>query len=325
MENYSIKTLHSGGGIIVTYKCSAACMHCCYSSSPKRSSDYMSKEQAKNIFKTLREMGCLSVHIGGGEPFMNFEKLLGVCHAAHESGVEIDYIETNASWAVLDERTCEHLYKLQNSGVSCLLISLDPFHNEFVEYEKIKNLLKCCKKTGMSTFVWQSHFERIVSAFDASSTHELREYIDEYGRGFVKAVMDSYGLGINGRAIRLADAVREMRPHEFYLKRNDPCSSINSSHHFHVDVNDNYIPSGCVGFQVNINDLRKILPRDKYANFLSAAEGGIRDLYSRAISLGFEPKQEGYSHKCSLCFDIKKYILEKTNAEDIGPREFFYE
>lgn len=323
MEKYCIKKLHSGGGIIVTYKCSAACMHCCYASSPKRCGNYMTKTQADNIFKTLREMGCYSVHIGGGEPFMDFDKLLDVCISAQENGVDVDYIETNASWVTTEERTCRFLNQLLNTGVSCLLISLDPFHNEFVPYEKVRNLVKYCKKTGMHTFIWQSQFEKIVAQFDPSSPHALSEYIDNYGNEFILAIMNSYGLGINGRALKLADMTYEKKPAEYYLHNSNSCY-ITSTHHFHIDMNNNYIPPGCIGFQMNINDLQN-LSKEKYANFLSVADGGLKMLYDRAVSIGFKPKQEGYSHKCALCFDVKKYILNSESPIDIGPSDFFDE
>ena len=323
MEKYCIKKLHSGGGVIVTYKCSAACMHCSYASSPKRRGDFMTKSQADNIFKILRKMGCYSVHIGGGEPFINFEKLLDVCISARKNGVGIDYIETNASWVTNEERTCKFLSQLLDADVSCLLISLDPFHNEFVPYEKIKDLLRYCRKTGMQTFVWQSQFERIVSQFDASKTHALSEYKSKYGDNFITAIMNSYGVGINGRAIKLADMVYEKNPAEYYLQKNNSCN-IMSTHHFHVDVYDNFVPPGCIGFQANINDLED-LPADKYANYLSVAEGGLTMLYNRAVSIGFKPKKDGYSHRCALCFDVKKYILKTENPADIGPSDFFDE
>jgi hypothetical protein len=285
----------------------------------------MTKSQADGIFKILRKMGCSSVHIGGGEPFINFDSLREVCISAGENGMVIDYIETNASWVINERRACANLYKLLDADVSCLLISLDPFHNEFVPLERIKSLIKCCRKTGMQTFIWQTQFEKFVSQFDTSTTHALSEYTKKYGAEFVPSAMKSYGLGINGRSIKLADMYYEPHSAEYYLQRNDLCGSIISTRHFHVDANGNYIPPGCIGFQVNLNDMQSILSADKYANFLEVVSGGLKLLYKRALSLGFVPKQEGYSHKCALCYDIKKYILNKTNAADIGPNDFFDE
>ena len=338
MSNYKVKSLYSGAGIIVTYKCSAACLHCCYSSSPKRSGEFMSRQTADRIFALLRKMGCYSVHIGGGEPFMNFEKLLEVCKSALEHHISIDYIETNASWYTDDNGVSEKLKKLISAGVDCLLISVDPFHNEFVPYVKIKNLLKCCRKNNMGTFVWQSRFERIVQQLDENTTHSLSEYEDAFGGDFIKLISENYGLGYNGRALRILEKnitkSEDKKPYEYFSRENQAqCKDrITSLHHFHVDMDENVIPPSCNGFRANIFDLcGEGLDSEKYMYFTSVAESGFGALCKQAEALGFVPKYEGYASKCALCFDIKKYICEYiktttgTEPADIGPLGFFEE
>jgi len=333
-SNYKVKSLHPGAGIIVTYKCPAKCLHCCYSSSPNRSGAYMSKETADRIFTLLKNMGCYSVHIGGGEPFINFDGLLEVCKSAHEHRVSIDYIETNASWYT-DGGASDKLKKLISAGVDCLLISVDPFHNEFVPYAKIKNLLKCCRENGMGTFLWQSRFERIVRQTDENKTHSLSEYENIFGRDFIKSVSESYGLGYNGRALRILEKItKDKQPCEYFLKDNqNQCKDrITSLHHFHVDIDGNLIPPSCNGFRANIFDLcGGGLDREKYIYFTSVINGGLELLFREAEALGFVPDEEGYASKCALCFDIKKYICGNIAAKtgtgpvDIGPAGFFEE
>ena len=335
MSNYKLNSLYPGAGIIVTYKCPAKCLHCCYSSSPKRSGDYMSKDTADKIFALLRKMGCYSVHIGGGEPFINFEKLLEVCKSARENRISIDYIETNASWYTDDINVSEKLKKLISAGIDCLLISVDPFHNEFVTYNKIKNLAKCCRKNSMGTFIWQSKFERIAQQLDENTTHSLSEYENIFGDDFIKQVSENYGLGYNGRALRILERfTKDKKSYEYFLKDNhNQCGErIKSLHHFHVDMDGNLIPPSCNGFRANIFDLcGEGLDSDKYKYFTAVANGGLEGLFKRAEALGFIPKNDGYVSKCALCFDIKKYICEniKTNTgtepDDIGPAGFFTE
>ena len=331
MSDYKLSSLYSGAGIIVTYKCSAACMHCCYSSSPKRDGEYMSRQTADKIFALLKKTGCHSVHIGGGEPFMNFDKLLEVCKSALEHRVSIDYIETNASWFTDDDSVSEKLRKLLSAGVDCLLISVDPFHNEFVPYIKIKNLLKCCRKNGMGTFIWQSKFERVVSQMDENTTHSIEEYEKKFGGDFVKTVAESYGLGYNGRALLILEKTgKQKNPHEYFLNDSQCKDRITSLSHFHVDLDENLIPPSCNGFRANVFDLcGEGLDRGKYINFMAVVDGGIGALFKRAQSLGFVPDKEGYASKCALCFDIKKYLclsaIKQTGTEpaDIGPSGFF--
>ncbi|MCL1858679.1 MAG: radical SAM protein [Oscillospiraceae bacterium] len=333
MSNYKINSLYSGAGIIVTYKCSAACLHCCYSSSPKRSGDYMSKDTADKIFALLKKMGCYSVHIGGGEPFMNFDKLLEVCKSAREHNISIDYIETNASWFTDNISVSDKLKNLISAGVDCLLISIDPFHNEFVPYIKIKNLLKCCEKNGMGTFLWQSKFERIIRQLDEHATHSLSEYEDIFGGDFIKSISESYGLGYNGRALRILEKfTKDKKPYDYFLRDNQCGDRIKSLHHFHVDMDENLIPPSCNGFRANIFDLCSGgLNSDKYIYFTSVINNGLEELFKKAKDLGFIPKSEGYASKCALCFDMKKYICENIKAKtglepvDIGPAGFFTE
>lgn len=335
MSNYKVKSLYSGAGIIVTYKCSAECLHCCYSSSPKRDGEYMSKETADKIFALLKNMGCYSVHIGGGEPFMNFDKLLGVCKSALEHNISIDYIETNASWFTDDNSVSEKLQKLKTAGVDCLLISLDPFHNEFIPYIKIKNLIKLCRNNNMETFIWQSRSESIVSQLDENKTHSLEEYENIFGGDFIKKIAESYGLGYNGRALRILERFEKNRKlYDYFLKEAGmSCGDkIKSLHHFHVDYEGNLIPPSCNGFRANIFDLcGEGLDIDKYPNFTAIINGGLEALFKKAEVMGFAPNEKGYVSKCGLCFDMKKYICKNIKAKtenepaDIGPIGFFEE
>ena len=327
--SYKVTSLYSGAGIIVTYKCTAACLHCCYSSSPQRDGAYMSRDTADNIFALLSDKGCRSVHIGGGEPFMNFDALVEVCKSAMRHRVVIDYIETNASWYTDDKSVTQKLEILRDAGVDCLLISLDPFHNEFIPYAKVKKLIKCCQKNNFATFLWQSRFDRIISKFDENSTHSLEEYTSKFGADFVESIANSYGINYNGRAIRILETPyndgNPKRPAEYLLDKSDNCSSkLSSLSHCHIDLNGDFIPPGCIGFKISLFDLcGDGLDEAKYANFLSVVNGGFNDLYKRAIELGFTPNPDGYVSKCKLCFDVKQYISEKNAPYDIGPIDFF--
>jgi hypothetical protein len=286
----------------------------------------MSKEMSDRIFALLSKKGCHSVHIGGGEPFINFNGLLEVCKSAQKNNVEIDYIETNASWYTDDAGVSQKLKELRAAGVDCLLVSVDPFHNEFVPYAKVKSLLRCCEKNNFGTFVWQSKFERVVRRLGENKTHTLNEYIEKFGSDFIKNIADAYGIGYNGRALRIiADAPKYGA--EYFLNLNDRCAnSVQSLHHLHIDLHGDFIPPGCIGFKADIFDLcGEGLDEEKYVNFLSVINGGLNGLYERARIVGFNPDPNGYVSKCALCLDIKRYISEKYAPCDIGPADFFEE
>jgi len=114
----------ASGGIITNYKCSSKCGHCSYSSSPRWPDDYMIPSMADEMFSILKSLGCYSVHIGGGEPLLKPEKIFNVLEAAQRNNINIEYIETNASW-YRDEKSAKAvLMKLKNHGVHTLLRAL---------------------------------------------------------------------------------------------------------------------------------------------------------------------------------------------------------
>ncbi len=116
------------------YKCTSMCRHCCYSCSPKWPDDYMTSAVADEVFYILRSLGCYHVHIGGGEPLIKPDKILDVLDAARKNNIEIEYIETNSSWYRDETSTNAILKELKDHGVNTLLISIDPFHNEYIPF-----------------------------------------------------------------------------------------------------------------------------------------------------------------------------------------------
>ena len=77
------------GGIMANYQCTAACRHCLYACSPERSGGYISKAVAEEISSLLRKGGCRAVHIGGGEPFLDFDGLLELVQTVTSAGIDV--------------------------------------------------------------------------------------------------------------------------------------------------------------------------------------------------------------------------------------------
>ena len=71
-----------------------------FASSPECENRFIDKETSENTARLLAEANTDSVHIGGGEPFMNFDALCTLISALNKYGIGVDYIETNAFWCV---------------------------------------------------------------------------------------------------------------------------------------------------------------------------------------------------------------------------------
>jgi hypothetical protein len=143
------------GGVIANYECNAACRHCLYSCSPSRTGGYITKVKADEVCGLLREGGCSSVHIGGGEPFLDFDGLVMLIQTLGKYGINVDYLETNAFWADDRDMIRKHLSELKKVGADAFCISNDGFHAEFVDPKHPALLAEVCQQTGFGYFMWR--------------------------------------------------------------------------------------------------------------------------------------------------------------------------
>lgn len=309
------------GGIITNYKCSSKCRHCCYSSSPQWPDDYMTPSMAEDIFSILKGLRCHSVHIGGGEPLLKPEKILDILDAAQRNNIAIEYIETNASWYRDEVSTIAVLKELKDHGVYTLLISIDPYHNEYIPFWKVKALIGACSKVKMNIFPWQMDFWDDIDAMDERSTHSIDEYIRLFGRDYLLNLPTRYGLNLKGRALKTYNPMMKLQRFERILEESKPCKLLSGIYHFHVDLYGNFIPQSCPGFSIPLSELVHGADPDKYRIFYSLDSVGIRGLVELAVAeYGYIPEAE-YAGKCALCYDVRNYLVLELGLDlpDLKP------
>ncbi len=297
------------GGVITNYKCSSKCKHCVYASSPSWPNDYMTSSAADQIFSTLNRFGCNSVHIGGGEPLLQPDKIFPVLEAAARNNIGIDYIETNASWYKDESSAKSVLRELIKHNVYSLLISIDPYHNEYIPFYKVKGLIEACSKANMSVFPWLMEFWDDIDAFDDRKPHSLEEYAELFGEGYLRNLPKRYGLNLRGRALKTYKPILKMEAFDKILKNAGPCYLLSGVHHFHVDLYGNFIPQSCAGLSIKLSELLNGADLHKYPVFFRLESKGIGGLVELAVEeYGYKPKPE-YAGKCDLCNDIRTYLV----------------
>ena len=250
------ETLHHGG-IMVNYQCNAACRHCLYSCSPARNPGYINEETAKKICGALRKGGCRSVHIGGGEPFLNFKGLVMMIRTLNQSGITLEYIETNAYWAADSQDVGEAHEKLNcllAEGVDTLCISIDPYHAEYVPYGAPLELAKLCDTTGMGYFLWKQEFLSGLSRLEPRKTHSRTDMEKALSANYISKTARQYGIGYGGRAINIEKEFGDLFPAENFVRDNAPCRNLLSTGHFHVDKDAYFIPPGCTGIRIPLSE-----------------------------------------------------------------------
>lgn len=322
-----IGTLHAGG-IITNYSCSSSCGHCLYNCSPRREKDFLQPEKAKQIVNIIRELGCYSVHIGGGEPFVKQDALVEAMAAIDTSGAMIEYIETNCSWYKDESEANLFLKKLMRTGVNTLLISISPFHNSSIPFNKTEYVIKACHKAGMNIFPWIQECIEDISLFDKNKAHSLEEFQAEFGDDYLVKLTKKYWVRMNGRAL---ETYRPMLPQKSFdqilAKNPDSCKQeLEDTSHFHIDLFGNYIPGLCSGLAIEMKDLGKPLPADKYPLLNILANEGINGLVEWASKeVGFKPLQPGYLNKCDLCTELRYHLFKQNHSVGELKPEGFYQ
>ena len=310
-------------GIITSYVCSAECRHCLYCSSPQTSRDFITAEAAENIAGKLSAGGIRSMHIGGGEPFLNFASLCGLLHAMMKYKVGVDYIETNAFWCMDEETVRRRLAVIRDLGVHTVMVSVDPFHMEYIPLARPLLFIKILGEIGMDHFVWQEKFLRRLSLLDHTQTYTEEELKLHLGAGYIGETAREYGLGMNGRALIIAGSLYKRKKAETFL-HSEPCRSLLDGYHCHIDLYDNYIPSGCPGLAVEADDyFTGNISETKYPVMTRLLNGGVGELYEYASGNGFVPSTSGYVTKCELCFFIRSLLRKTIPSRDISPDCFY--
>ena len=328
MAKFKIKRLVSGG-LITNYFCASSCRHCLYNCSPHWEKSYIRPQTAEENLDTIRRLGCASVHIGGGEPLLRPDALGAVLQIAAKVGVAVEYVETNSSWFKDPDSAMATLIKLRKQGLQTLLVSISPFHNEFIPFARIQGVIKAARRAGIGIFPWIPDFIADLSKLDSSKTHSLKEYEERFGRDYLGRLLQRYWIHMGGRALEtyrpyLADkSVREICD-----ENGGGCAAeLLSTQHFHLDLFGNYIPGLCSGLSIQREDLGRALPVERYPVLNKLFHEGVRGIFKMAKEeFDYTPAQNHYINKCDLCTEIRTRFAQKNfgGPAELNPKEFYY-
>lgn len=298
-------------GLMLTYRCNAACRFCYYCCGPS-AGGLMPVETAMAAWTSLRRLAGegAKVHLTGGEPFLVFDRLLAICEAAQAAGLGgADYAETNAGW-VTDESEARHRLKaLDAAGLEQLKISWDAFHEEFVPVEKVRFLYRAaCEIFGAERVLvrWAKHLEHPsgIGAMDEADrlTVLAGAMADEAGR-------------FTGRAAEMLAPLCAAKTAQD-LAGIHCRQAILGAKGVHIDPYGNVFCGQCSGMAVgNVNTAplealwRGFDPEN--AGFWKTlyAEGPV-GFVDEATAAGYEVRPF-YASKCHFCTDIRRFFFDK--------------
>ena len=327
MAEFSINRLNSGG-LITNYFCSSSCGHCLYNCSPHWEKRYIDAEMARKNLEKIRAMGCRAVHIGGGEPLLRPEKLITVLEVAKAIGVSIEYVETNSSWFKDNDSAISLLSRLRDKGLHTLLVSISPFHNEQIPFNRVQGVINAAQDAGIGIFPWVSDFVSDLTSFDTTRPHSMHEYRQRFGDDYLMQIMQRYWIHLGGRALETFRPLLGNMTFGQVLEANPGgCSKeLTDTSHFHIDLFGNYVPGLCSGLAISSNDLGTRLSTQKYPILVKLYSEGIHGLFSMATeTFGFSPQRNTYINKCDLCTEIRTFLIMQDNGvfAELSPEEFY--
>ncbi len=319
----------SNGGIITNYDCSVKCAHCRHKASPTRKGGFISVEMMGKIISKLELMGCKSVHIEGGEPFLYPEKLIRAVKQINESSIHLEQILTNCSWYHNQKDTIKLLKTLKIYGLGRLLLKVSPFQNESIPLKKVQNVAKAAEQLSINVMIWDNEVYPEVSSFDTSKTHSLKKYLKKYGDGYMNKLAECFNITFAGRSFdAFQKYLKKYTLSELFMQNTNCIDDFPTANHFHVDMFGNFIFSHTNGVTISIDDLGSEINPKKYPFITILLNGGIKSLYKLATSkYSFKPKPDGYISKCHLCYEIRSFLVIKQGiiSPDLQPIGFYTE
>lgn len=311
-------------GLLLTYRCPARCEFCYYNCGPEKSG-LMNIKNAIAAWQALIRIAGehAKIHITGGEPFCYWEHLQELLSTASKLSLgPVDIVETNAYWATNRAEIIERLNFLNSQNVQRLKISYDPFHAEFVDYDKAKLLYDtACEVLGAERvlFRWQLYLKVQLQIAGLSEEQKLSLFLESYRQ---------YPYRFTGRAAgRLAQALSDKEP-ELISMENCKKAFLDSKS-VHIDPYGNVFNGVCSGIIIgNINKKpldklwQKFNPADE--DFLNVLfNSGPVGLLQEAVKSGYK-KRRLYAGKCHLCTDLRQFFFDKGDfGPIIGPKDCY--
>jgi len=317
--------LWRSAGLLLTYKCNCTCEFCYYNCSPQKNG-LMSKDIFISSWQSLKTIagdsaGLVSkvepkIHITGGEPFLYFDYLCDLLEGAQKQNLgKVDMIETNGFWAADKNDTVKKLKTLDKLAMLRLKISCDPFHQEFVDIEPVKQLADTARQIlGPERLLvrWQKYLDNPVSVKNLAEKEKFKLFI---------ASLKDYPIRFTGRAGgRLAELAANQSIEQ--IKKTNCAKSFLDSKGIHIDPYGNVFGGTCSGITIgNVTQqpLEKIWQQFDPSNskFIETLFNlGPAGLLNEAENLGFK-KSIFYAGKCHLCTALRKFFFEKGIYKNI--------
>jgi len=313
-------------GLMLSYWCPARCA-CCYDFSGPNAGEAateMSVEDALDHWAAIRRLGGErgKVHLTGGEPFGDFERLERILQGACEKRLGgLEKIETNAFWCSNEKLVRERLERLKELGLERLQISTDVYHQEYVPMERVELAFRVAREVLGADGVqvrWRDFYENPVLVGGMDDPGRSEQFLAAYKKRRERLL---------GRAAAELANLFPLRDYENFAD-NNCVKSFLGARHVHVDGAGNVFSGTCIGIVVGqvrpreavaLDELWRGFDYRKHPIISVLVDQGPVGLLSIAEELGYVGGR-GYASKCHLCYELRRFLYEKgVPGQQLGP------
>ncbi|MCS7185211.1 MAG: hypothetical protein NZ870_04745, partial [bacterium] len=216
------------------------------------------------------------------------------------------------------------LTKLKLAGLDGILLSINPFILEFINFTHIKT----AKEASTYVFgedkviLYQNMFYELIFSHHIDTKLKFENFLSIYG---IQPVSFMELLPMGRAVYKLAFLYKKFQAEKFFSE--NCIFEFQNPYHIHIDNYGNYIPSFCAGLSLNnifkTDDIFTVDLKEK--PIIKALCQNIEELYYIGKQFDYQLNKEGYISKCHLCVDIRKHIALKTNNfKELSPTEYYY-
>lgn len=316
----------SAAGLMLTYWCPSRCA-CCYVHAGSEAGDpetEMSQELALACWRGVRRLAGERgrVHLTGGEPFGDFERLEEILRQGQAEGLcGLEKIETNAYWCTEDGLVRDRLVRLKALGLRKLQVSTDVYHQRYVPMERVRRAVE----VGRGVLGQEGVQVRWLD-FYAEPTLVGPMGSEERSQAFRRA-LKRRGERLLGRAAEELAGLFPSRRYDTFA--DETCSrNLLGAGHVHVDGAGNVFLGTCVGIVAGkvregessgLEGLWRSFDWREHPVISVLVREGPAGLGRRAEGLGFQAAA-GYAGKCHLCHAVRRFLFEQGSLKDwLGP------
>lgn len=304
---------------IVTYRCNSHCRHCAIGSYKRRAKPFAIDDKlALNIVSGITaEYTPNSIMTFGGEPLLFHNTVCAIHGAAKLHGIVSREIITNAGWPRSEAEFREVAFRLAESGVTKIAISVDSFHQQYIPLDVVQRNVKSLKDAGIPELGWNPCW--VVSReHDNPLNRRTREILSQLEH---LDVPESFGNNVQPSGNALIH-LREYMPSKVsdpagscedvpYAQRLDKISNISVEPDGSITVCKDLVVGNARTREIN-KILRSYNPYT-IPEIAAILRGGMSQLIELARTQRVQPDPDGYYSVCDMCISLRRKMAKASS------------